>query len=190
MILWKDITPGPEIPEIVHAIIECKKGEQNKYELSKKANVLVLDRVLHSSVTYPHNYGLIPSTFAKDGDPLDILVLTTKPIEPLTVIEARPIGVLIMEDEKGIDEKILAVAQYDPVYRDYQDIVQLPQHILHEIKEFFRTYKNLEYGTTEKDKPFVKGLQWKGRDAAHMAIEQCIASFQEKYGQLGSLDPF
>ena len=116
--------------------------------------------------------------------------MTTKPIEQLTVIEAQPIGVLLMEDEKGIDEKILAVAAYDPVYRDYKDIVQLPQHILSETKEFFRTYKNLEYGKDENNKPFVKGLEWKGRDAAHVIISDSIKRFNNKFGICKEINPF
>ena len=183
MLFWKNFVAGPDPPEDVYAIIECPKGTRNKYELSKSANVLLLDRVLHSSVIYPHDYGLIPGTYAQDGDPMDILVLITNPSVPLTLIQAKPIGVLLMEDEQGLDEKILAVAEDDPLYRDYGDIIQLPPHALDEIKEFFRTYKNLE------NPKYAEVKDWKGRDAAFAIIEDSIQSFKDKFGEIDQLDP-
>src|SRR3990172_5764649 len=128
MLIWKNIKPGKAPPQHVFAIIEVPKGTRNKYEISKRVNIVVLDRVLHSSVIYPHDYGFIPGTYAKDGDPLDILVISSNAMIPMALIQAQPIGVLIMEDEKGVDEKILAVAENDPVYREFKDIVQLPHH--------------------------------------------------------------
>ena len=96
MLLWKNIISGSNPPNVVYTLIECPKGSRNKYELSKTANVIILDRPLHSSVLYPHDYGLIPSTYVDDGDPLDILVLASNPTSPLTLIQAKPIGVLLM----------------------------------------------------------------------------------------------
>ncbi|MFX0172802.1 MAG: inorganic diphosphatase, partial [Candidatus Hodarchaeota archaeon] len=180
---WKNIIPGPNPPKIVYALIECPKGTQNKYEISKKANVILLDRVLHSSVIYPHDYGLIPGTLAEDKDPLDILVLTSNPTAPLTIIPTHPIGVLIMEDEKGLDEKILGCNENDPIFRDYKDIVQLPTHILDEIKEFFRTYKNLENAAYSSPK------EWRGREAAYLLIEESIKRFKEKFKDIERIDP-
>ena len=184
MLLWKNIVPGPNAPQEIYALIECPKGTRNKYELSKKTNVLLLDRVLHSSVIYPHDYGLIPGTFAEDGDPLDVLVLISHPTVPLTIMESRPIGVLLMEDEKGIDEKILAVATHDPVFKGYKDIVQLPHHFLDEIQEFFKTYKNLE------EPKYASVKDWKGRDAAHLVIQDSIRRFEELYPNVEQVDPF
>ena len=180
---WKTVSPGPEVPNRVYAIIECPKGTQNKYELSHTTNLLKLDRVLHSSVIYPQDYGFIPGTYAADGDPLDILVLITHPTYPLTCLEVKPIGVLMMEDQQGVDEKILAVSEFDPVYQHFEDIVQLPQHYIHEIQEFFRTYKNLE------EKSYSEVREWRGRDYAYMIINNCVAAFKKKFGDTATLHP-
>jgi len=181
--IWKSIKPGSNVPKIVNAIIECPKGTQNKYEMSKTTNLIKLDRVLHSSVVFPLDYGFIPGTFAQDGDPLDVLVLITQPTYPLTVIETKPIGILIMEDQKGEDEKILAVSKNDHVYLNYKDTVQLPQHLLAEIKEFFRTYKHLE------DNSYAEVREWKGRDYAHIVIRKSIETFKEKFGDIAKTAP-
>ncbi|MFW9930189.1 MAG: inorganic diphosphatase [Candidatus Thorarchaeota archaeon] len=183
MEFWKNIRPGPDPPKHVFAIIEIPKGSRNKYEISKTTNLILLDRVLHSSVVFPHDYGLIPGTYAKDGDPLDILVLISNATYPLTLIQARPIGYLLMEDEKGLDEKILGVSEGDPIYSIYEDIVQLPHHFLDEIGEFYRTYKNLE------NKKYAKVKEWKGREAAYVVIDNCIKNFQEKFGDIATIDP-
>ncbi len=180
---WKSVSPGPDVPKRMYAIIECPKGTQNKYEMSKTTNLLKLDRVLHSSVIYPQDYGFIPGTYADDGDPLDILVLITHPTYPLTCLEVRPIGCLIMEDQQGMDEKILAVSEYDPVYNSYEDIVQLPNHFIEEIQEFFRTYKNLE------EKSYSEVREWKGRDYAHFIINNCVKAFKKKFGDTATLHP-
>ncbi len=183
MLLWKNIIPGSRPPQNIYALIECPKGTRNKYELSKNSNILLLDRVLHSSVIYPHDYGLIPGTFAEDGDPLDVLVLISQPTMPLTLVETKPIGVLFMEDEKGIDEKVLAVALNDPVFKDFDDIVQLPKHLLNEIQEFFRTYKNLE------NPKYATVKEWRGREAAFAVIMSSISRFKEKFGVVEQIDP-
>jgi len=180
---WKSVAPGPEVPIRVNTIIECPKGTQNKYEMSKTTNLLKLDRVLHSSVIYPQDYGFIPGTYADDGDPLDILVLITHPTYPLTLLEVKPIGVLLMEDQQGVDEKILAVCEHDPVYKIYDDIVQLPQHYIDEIQEFFRTYKNLE------ERSYSEVREWKGRDYAHMIINKSVKAFVKKFGDISKINP-
>src|SRR5919106_1703963 len=125
-------------------VIEIPKGSKNKYELDKETGLLRLDRVLHSAVYYPADYGFIPRTFCDDGDPLDALVLSQEPVYPLTIVEARAIGVMRMRDEKGIDDKIVAVSVRDPAVADYSDKDQLPQHVLREVKRFFQDYKALE----------------------------------------------
>ncbi len=125
-------------------VIEVPKGSKNKYELDKETGLLRLDRVLFSAVHYPANYGFIPRTFCDDGDPLDALVLGQEPLHPLTVVESRAIGVMRMRDEKGIDDKIVAVSVRDPAFSDYTSHEQLPAHLLREMRRFFEDYKVLE----------------------------------------------
>jgi inorganic pyrophosphatase len=126
-------------------VIEIPKGSKNKYELDKETGLLRLDRVLYSAVYYPADYGFIPRTYCDDGDPLDALVLGQEPVYPLTIVEARAIGVMRMRDEKGIDDKIVAVSVGDPAFADYTDKAQLPAHLLREVKRFFEDYKALEH---------------------------------------------
>ena len=135
-----DTTVGTDFP----VIIEIPKGSKNKYELDKETGLLRLDRVLHSAVYYPADYGFIPRTYCDDGDPLDVLVLSQEPVYPLTIVEARAIGVMRMRDEKGIDDKIVAVSVRDPSFSDYTDKAQLPNHMLRQVRRFFEDYKVLE----------------------------------------------
>ena len=125
-------------------VIEIPKGSKNKYELDKETGLLRLDRVLYSAVYYPADYGFIPRTYCDDGDPLDVLVLAQEPVYPLTIVEARAIGVMRMRDEKGIDDKVLAVSVHDPAFADYTDKNQLPAHVLRQVRRFFEDYKVLE----------------------------------------------
>jgi inorganic pyrophosphatase len=125
-------------------VIEIPKGSTNKYELDKETGLLRLDRVLYSAVYYPADYGFIPRTYCDDGDPLDALVLGQEPVFPLTIVEARAIGVVRMRDEKGIDDKIVAVSVRDPSFADYEDKSQLPAHVLRQVRRFFEDYKVLE----------------------------------------------
>jgi len=125
-------------------VIEIPKGSKNKYELDKETGLLRLDRVLHSAVYYPADYGFIPRTYCGDGDPLDALVLSQEAVYPLTMVEARAIGVMRMRDEKGVDDKIVAVSVSDPAVSDYRDHTQLPPHVMRELRRFFEDYKALE----------------------------------------------
>ncbi|RLG55083.1 MAG: inorganic diphosphatase, partial [Candidatus Hydrothermarchaeota archaeon] len=125
-------------------LVEIPEGSQNKYELDKEFEVFKLDRVLHSPLHYPADYGHVPSTLCEDGDPIDVLVLTTEPTFPGCLIKVRPIGLIEMEDEKGIDDKILAVPVDDPRFSHVKDIEDISQHILKEITHFFEMYKALE----------------------------------------------
>jgi len=127
------------------AIIEIPKGSTNKYELDKETGLLRLDRVLYSAVYYPADYGFIPRTFCDDGDPLDVLVLGQEPVFPLTSVEARAIGVMRMRDEKGVDDKIVAVSVRDPAYSEYKDKAELPGHVMRMVRRFFEDYKVLEH---------------------------------------------
>jgi inorganic pyrophosphatase len=127
------------------AIIEIPKGSTNKYELDKETGLLRLDRVLYSAVYYPADYRFIPRTFCDDGDPLDVLVLAQEPVYPLTLVEARAIGVMRMRDDKGIDDKIVAISVHDPSFADYTHKDQLPAHVLRQVRRFFEDYKVLEH---------------------------------------------
>src|SRR6056297_1509312 len=141
---WKDVPMGDRSPQIVNTVIEIPRGCGVKYELDKTTGMLALDRVLHSAVHFPANYGLIPQTWAEDDDPLDVLVLCQFAVQPLTLMKARPIGMLTMVDEGKNDHKIIAVAVEDPEYNAYETIDQLPQHRLETVARFFRDYKRLE----------------------------------------------
>ena len=125
-------------------VIEIPKGSTNKYELDKETGLLRLDRVLYSAVYYPADYGFIPRTFCDDGDPLDVLILSQEPVLPLTIVEGRAIGVMRMRDEKGIDDKIVAISVRDPSFADYTHVNQLPGHVMRQVRRFFEDYKVLE----------------------------------------------
>src|SRR3954462_7339959 len=142
---WHD-TPvdETEIATSFPVIIEIPKGSTNKYELDKATGLLKLDRVLYSSVHYPADYGFIPRTYCGDGDPLDVLVLGQEPVYPLTIVDARAVGVMRMRDEKGIDDKIVAISVRDPAYADFRDKAELPAHVLRMVRRFFDAYQVLE----------------------------------------------
>jgi inorganic pyrophosphatase len=144
-----DLPPGPNPPAILHAIVEIPRGGQNKYEYDPELEVFRLDRVLYSSTHYPAAYGFVPGTCADDGDPLDILIMSSEPTFTGCLIEARPVGLLRMVDEKGGDEKILAVAVADPRYRQMVRLADVAPHFLREVEHFFRVYKDLEGKTVE-----------------------------------------
>src|SRR5512134_2512461 len=136
---WHDCYVDDALVEAAFpVIIEVPKGSTNKYELDKESGLLRLDRVLYSAVYYPANYGFIPRTFCDDGDPLDALVIGQEPVHPMTVLEARAIGVMRMRDEQGIDDKIIAISVRDPAVNDYTVHTQLPGHQLRQIKRFFQ----------------------------------------------------
>jgi inorganic pyrophosphatase len=143
---WHDCYVDDSVVETAFpVVIEISKGSKNKYELDKETGLLKLDRVLYSAVYYPADYGFIPRTFCDDGDPLDVLVLGQEPVTPLTLVEARAIGVMRMRDEKGIDDKIVAVSVRDPSFADYTNKDQLPSHVLLQVRRFFEDYKALEH---------------------------------------------
>ena len=149
---WHDVELGDHVERHFRAIVEIPKGSKVKYELDKRTGLLWVDRVLHSAVHYPANYGFLPQTYCEDGDPLDVLVLGQEPVLPLSILRARAIGVLTMRDEKGQDDKIVAVHVDDPEYAHYTDIAELPPHRLRELERFFLDYKVLEDKTVEVDR--------------------------------------
>ncbi|MDR2544373.1 MAG: inorganic diphosphatase [Methanobrevibacter sp.] len=174
MNLWKELSSGSDVPEVLNTIVEIPKGSKNKYEYDKDIESFALDRVLHSSVVYPADYGFIPQTIYDDGDPMDIMVLIDQPTFPGCLIISRPIGIMKMIDGGDKDFKVLAVPVDDPKYRDIEDISQIPGHILDEISEFFRTYKNLEGKETEV-------LGWEDSKFAKNEVIRSIDLYKEKY---------
>lgn len=152
---WHDVTIGDQCPTTVNAIIEISRGSKAKYEVDKETGLLRLDRVLHAAFYYPINYGFIPQTFAGDGDPLDILVLSQIDFEPLSIVTANVIGVMRMID-KGLDDKIIAVSTHDISVNHITSLQELPPHLMNEIKHFFEQYKKLEYKDVVVDEFFDK----------------------------------
>src|SRR3954468_23649678 len=141
---WHGVEAGDRAPRFVNAVIEIPQGSRAKYEIDKASGLLKLDRVIYSSFYYPVNYGFIPQTYGDDKDPLDILVITSLSIQPLTLVEAKVIGVMQMIDNGDSDDKIIAVAANDPGVNHYTNIEQLPQHFFDELRHFFEEYKKLE----------------------------------------------
>ena len=171
---WHDLTAGPNPPDVLHAIIEIPRGTRNKYELDKDTGLFRFDRLLYSAVYYPGDYGFIPRTLADDDDPLDVLVMVTVPTFPGCFMEVRPIGVFEMRDEKGLDEKILAVPVRDPLYDEYHDLADVAPHFLREVTHFFGIYKELEGVETT-----VSG--WREREHALAIIEECMKRYERHY---------
>ena len=168
---WHDVELGEAIEQHFRCVIEIPKGSKVKYELDKQTGLLGLDRVLHSAVHYPTNYGFLPRTYCGDGDPLDVLVLGQEPVVPLCILRARAIGVLTMSDDKGSDDKIIAVHVDDPEYADYRDFSELPRHRLKEIQQFFLDYKVLENKTVD-----VEHLR--GRPDAERVIRDAMRLYE------------
>ncbi len=142
--IWHNIDPSRIMPEDFVAVIEISKGSKKKYELDKETGLIILDRVLHTATHYPANYGFIPRTYGDDEDPLDVLVLCSEDLDPLTLVRCYPIGYISMLDSGRNDEKIIAIPFADPTYNTYKDICELPTHIFDEMSHFFSVYKSLE----------------------------------------------
>jgi inorganic pyrophosphatase len=168
------IGPG-ENPDAVKAIIEVPYGSNVKYELDKESGAIEVDRVMYSAMFYPANYGFVANTLSDDGDPADILVISEYPLYPGCYIKSRLIGVLMMEDESGIDEKLIAVPadKIDPTYKDIRDIDDLPEHTLNKIKNFFETYKMLE------PNKWVKVTGFEGKEKAKAILDAAIANYKK-----------
>ncbi len=149
--IWHNISPKRITPEDFIAVIEIKKGSKKKYELDKETGLLMLDRILYTSTHYPANYGFIPRTYGDDGDPLDVVVISSESIDPMTLVRCYPIGVITMKDSGKFDEKIISIPVNDPNYNGYKDISELPKHLFDEMKHFFSVYKSLEGKETVVD---------------------------------------
>lgn len=160
-----DVPIGAKAPYAFNTVIEIPKGSTNKYEVDPNTGMIRLDRVLYSPLYYPFDYGYIPKTKARDGDTLDVLVIISHPTFPGCIVEAKPLGVLIMKDEKGPDEKIICAATKDPRHDELQSLDDLEGHVLKEVTHFFEVYKELEEKTVE-----VMG--WKGVDQAIELVQR------------------
>lgn len=174
MNLWHDVETGPEPPELIHVIVEIPARTRNKYEFDHEGGFLRLNRVLYSSLHYPGDYGLIPRTLYDDGDPLDVLVLVKEPTFPGCVITARPIGIFRMLDQNQADDKVLAVADDDPLYAEYHEIDDVPAHFLREVSHFFERYKDLEGKR-------VQALGWEPRAVALERISHAQRLYTAHY---------
>jgi inorganic pyrophosphatase len=170
---WHDVSVGPDAPDVFQAIIEIPQGSKVKYELDKASGLLRVDRMLYSSVVYPANYGFIPRTYADDNDPLDVLVLAQEAVDPLSILRARPIGMMSMTDEGQEDAKIICIHMDDPAFNDYWHIKELPDHRLRELKRFFQDYKALE------DKS-VRVQEFFGPERARKVVEESIAMYDDQ----------
>jgi inorganic pyrophosphatase len=171
---WHQVSPGDNVPEVVNAIIEIPKGSKAKYEIDKESGLLKLDRVLFSSVMYPANYGFIPQTYCDDKDPLDILVLCSIDVFPMSIIEAKVIGVMHMVDNGEQDDKIIAVANNDMSVNYINDLNELPPHAMKEIVRFFKDYKALE------DKK-VTIEHMLGKKYAHKVINESLELYKSTF---------
>ena len=172
--IWHDISPSRITRDDFIAVIEIEKGSKKKYELDKETGHLILDRILYTSTHSPTNYGLIPRTYADDNDPLDVLVLSSEVIQPLSLVRCYPIGVITMLDQGRLDEKIIAIPFEDPSYNSYHDVSELPTHLFTEISHFFSVYKNLEGKETVVD-------ELRGAESAREVIQKCLDAYIEKF---------
>lgn len=173
---WHGVDPGENAPRVVNAIIEIPQGSRCKYEIDKASGLLKLDRIIYSSFHYPVNYGFIPQTYGGDKDPLDILVITSLPVQPLTLMDAKVMGVMQMIDGGDADDKIIAVAANDPSVNHYNNIEQLPKHFFDELRHFFEEYKRLENKTVEVE-------EFKDKATALNIIQEAMEYYKTCFGK-------
>lgn len=176
MNLLHDLKPGDKAPKIINVIIEIPKGSKNKYEIDKETGLIKLDRAMKTSQDYPFDYGFMPRTYWEDGDALDIVVLTTYPLHPGILVEARPVGIMKMIDCGDSDDKIISVPKDDPRWDNVKDIKDVNQHTLKEIRHFFETYKAIENKKVE-----ISGFG--GKEKAEQAIEKAIKLYNNKFNK-------
>lgn len=174
MNIWHDMAENKVKPNDFYAVIEISKGSKSKYELDKDTGMLLLDRILHTSMQYPCNYGFIPRTYGDDKDPLDVLVLCSENIQSMSLVRCYPIGVVMMVDGGENDEKIIAIPYSDPMYNNIKELEQLNKHVYEEMSHFFSVYKQLEGKTTK-----VEAV--KGRADAERIIQECMDKYKAKF---------
>jgi len=174
MSIWHDIRAERIQPDDFIAVVEIEKGSKVKYEMDKETGMIILDRILYTSTHYPASYGFIPRTYADDDDPLDVLLLCSEPIAPLTLVRAYPAGVITMIDNDIKDEKVIAIPFDDPTYNTYRSIDALPYHIFAEMRHFFEVYKELEHKDTTVSE--VRGPR-EATDIVRHAIERYKVEF-------------
>ena len=180
---WHDVELPRYVEEPIPAVVEIPAGSKVKYELDKASGLLLVDRILFSAVHYPANYGFVPRTYCDDGDPLDVLVYCQEPVAPLSIMRAKVIGVMRMRDDKGDDDKLIAVHADDPEYADYADIGDMPAHRMRELKRFFEDYKALENKKVRVREP-------QGRKEALEALREAIKLYaRDRDRLLGAAAP-
>lgn len=178
MNLWHDIPSGDDLPKVINVIVEIPKGSKNKYEIDKESGLIKLDRAMKSAQDYPFDYGFVPQTLWEDGDALDVVLLTTYPLHPGILVEARPIAVMHMIDGGEGDDKVIAVPKNDPRWEEAHDLTDVNKHTIKEIKHFFETYKTIDGKTVE-----ITGVE--GREAAYEAVKKGLALYEEKFPKQG-----
>lgn len=172
---WHHVSPGYTAPETVNGIVEIPKGTRAKYELDKESGLLILDRVLYSSMYYPANYGFIPQTYCDDKDPLDILIFTQIDVVPMCIVPAKIIGVMRMQDNGEADDKIIAVSAGDPSVNHVNDISEMPRHYIDEMRNFFEDYKKLENKTVVVE-------EFQNREVAIEILEDSFGLYDKLFG--------
>lgn len=171
---WHGVPPGDQAPRIVNAVIEIPQGSRAKYEIDKDSGLLKLDRIIYSSFYYPCNYGFIPQTYGDDKDPLDILVITSLPVQAMCLMQAKVIGVMQMIDSGDADDKIIAVAQNDPSVNHYNNIEEIPPHFFEELRHFFEEYKKLENKSVQVN-------EFGDKAKALVIIQDALALYNENF---------
>ena len=174
---WHSVSTGEHAPEVVNGIIEIPRASRAKYELDKESGLLKMDRVLYSSVYYPANYGFIPQTYCDDKDPLDILILSQVTVVPMCIVSARVIGVMRMVDHGEMDDKIIAIAENDMSVEHINDISELPNHFIRELRSFFEDYKKLEHKEVIVE-------EFQDATIAREIVQQGIVDYRERFSGL------
>lgn len=174
MNLWHEISAGDDIPNLINVIVEIPKGSKNKYEIDKENGLIKLDRAMKSAQDYPFDYGFVPQSLWDDGDALDVVLLTTYPLFPGILVEARPVAVMRMIDGGEGDDKIIAVPKNDPRWEDVADLSDLNKHTVKEIQHFFETYKTIDGKKVE-----ITGVE--DRAAAYEAVKKGLSLYAEKF---------
>lgn len=176
MNLWHEISAGDDIPNLINVIVEIPKGSKNKYEIDKENGLIKLDRAMKSAQDYPFDYGFVPQSLWDDGDALDVVLLTTYPLFPGILVEARPVAVMRMIDGGEGDDKIIAVPKNDPRWEDVEDLSDINKHTVKEIQHFFETYKTIDGKKVE-----ITGVD--DRAAAYEAVQKGLRMYQDKFGK-------